>query len=133
MGCGSSSNADAVQKVPPKAVPFSERLGKIEYEGDPEECIADMRLLRRKRELKPRGFIAKVIFKGRVPEETPPSEDEDLPGNKADKSRVQSTNGRSVDNTSKAGDTRRSGDDDNDNQSQSQQSAASPKGKQQKK
>lgn len=119
MGCGSSSNADAV-KAAPKAIPFSERLGKIEFDGDPEQCIADMRLLRRKRELKPRGFIARVIFKGSPPEDTPPSEDEDLPGNKGNRSKAQSTNGRS-DDKSQAEDTRRSGDE-GDNLSKSQRS-----------
>lgn len=76
MGCaGPSKTANPIQRERLDTVKdeehdqrtFAEKINAIEINEDPHECIADLRMVRKTRELRPKGFLQRVMNKGKTP------------------------------------------------------------------
>ena len=85
MGCGGSKpvveptlkNRSKTLESDDDGKTFMEKIKDIQINEDPNECIADLRLTRKKRELKAKGFLRKVMNRGKTPEPSEEESDED--------------------------------------------------------
>ena len=118
MGCSGSKAQDPTKRERTRTFEdeddgktFIEKIKDIEIKEDPNECIADLRMLRKNRELKAKGFLRKVINKGNTPESSEDeqeaddkkkdSDDEHGDRSKADKSKGDSNKSDDEDSKSK--------------------------------
>ena len=99
MGCSGPSKAanptqkgeriNTVEKDDKDERTFAEKINAIEINEDPHECIADLRMLRKTRELRPKGFLQRVMNKGKSPNISFQDEDEQKEKGAADTKKKQ--------------------------------------------